>query len=307
VNGGAGPSSAPAPSSAATTSSQQQQNKKKKANPQPHPPSTGKVGARQRKGLFRRSGQGNKRLTIADMIRPVSTIEEQQLFHELYPLYTKGSSSNWQKMAAAWNTRVALALGVQQELGAEGLAIAPKNASQLAAYAKEMARGLVSRSSAQLGQALAGGTSQPTCTGDLVRQVVAHTLKHIGVQQPLAPTGAAALSKGSGLGGKGGSKRCLPCGGHHQATREHRAKCLPYARKFLDSSNKAREKMGLPEWRPEELAPPVSAVFAPRAAAGSNAIGAGAPALTSGTAVPDPIPDALDALAAAAAHVSEEN
>jgi hypothetical protein len=73
------------------------------------------------------------RPSVADSFRPVLSSEEQALFFELYSVHTPGRSTAWDRMADAFNVRVA-----EARSRGEGLSLFFKRPAQLQSYAKKL-------------------------------------------------------------------------------------------------------------------------------------------------------------------------
>jgi hypothetical protein len=220
------------------------------------------VGHRQKKGFFRNTLAASKRMTVADMTRPVTTQDEVALFFELHPQYTKNSQTDYNMMARQWNLRVTASL--QQSEQQPGQQLGLKLAKHLQQFEKTVVAELARReacallqvthsllpaapAAATIEQAVSGlfGTLMEKQRKKQEEQAAASALASMQSQQQQQPK----LQKGKGTagtghGGRGVGKTCSACADANipgvPITQQHKRECKHFGRKFTESANKLR-------------------------------------------------------------------
>jgi predicted Fe-S protein YdhL (DUF1289 family) len=198
-------------------------------------------------------------MTVGDLVRPISTEAEVDMFFRLQPQFTKGKRTNWQGMAAEWNTRVWLEAAQRSSL-TEGVLFL-KEAHHLTSFSKTAVSVMRARDTDAASGAL---TLLPTAAlaGDCAEQNVMDALmqrarsqkrtaeqpREQQAEQPLAKrrsSGAAAASgSGNKRGGKPGHiKTCQAAGckdgGTAQLTMQHKATCAAWGFLHPEAQQKA--------------------------------------------------------------------
>lgn len=200
--------------------------------------------------IWRAKGGSSRRLSVADMMRAVTTTAEKVLYWELYPTFTKGSRTDWAGMTREWNLRVADSLTAGGPVRPQ---LFLKREHQLRQYEKTVGKLIKERDSSTLLHAVGLPSYTVPTSAQLTLDSLLSTLSAplapsvqkqstiTGAFQPgasLAPSGSQpapgasqrpgssqAGSKrahpdnegddsfrgGSGLGGKGGQKLCNAC------------------------------------------------------------------------------------------------
>lgn len=234
-----------------------------------------------------------KRLTLADIAKPVTTPEEYAFFHDLRAAHSKNSKNcervNYRKMALQWNTSLSV-LYEQSRVQQIPMRIFPKSPQLLEKYDRQLAQGMVSHITS---------SNLPVIQQLLTQDVNARAAQAIPSTQLPAPSNqrservqqdaftlmraAAAnsgktrhgpsaensmktadteqsLRRGQGLGGKHGDKGCRGCrllaGKDVRTSAEHRKECVFYAAfndKNRASSDNSRKKAGLPPFTQQEI------------------------------------------------------
>jgi len=215
----------------------------------------GKVGPRRKRGFVRRSLGSSNRLTMADMTRPITTEAEQHLFYELYPMFTKGKRTAWDRMALEWNRRVVDSTNSHPPGTYTGLYLTTD--TQLMKFEKQVVSQLAGRDTLALMQQ--GPTHVPALLPPpplINMQGPASAFDVLMGRRSMRPAAQAVApshkragenTEGTGRGGKGVMQSCKACevagDGFVQLTQHHRATCPNFAKMHPQTASKAKTAM----------------------------------------------------------------
>lgn len=151
-----------------------------------------------------------RKLTVKDFCRPIRTVEEQTLFHELYPLHcNERGSLNAAAMTADWNVQVGLSCANYQPQQ-----IFMKSAHHLLLYAKQLVTELNARDSRIVMESAYQQSNESNFRVQHYEQVPVPVLNR---NSPLPASAAAqqmlqGVPQSKGRGGPNKAKMCTMCG-----------------------------------------------------------------------------------------------
>ena len=199
--------------------------------------------------MFIRDFNGARRATFSSLTSPIKTPAEVQLFNQLLPQHTRGTKTNFDAMARAFNDEVVHSLNSPSPTQGGGLT--PKTSRQLQKFDRLVAKEICSRGSMDMLLSLQGAVNnQPHPPPPSVQNVVdavQHLMQTATVQKgrDQGPPATALASKAAypskAKENKGnrqgeGQKGCSQCswrpGRDGTTLYQHRATCEAYQNKF---------------------------------------------------------------------------